>query len=472
MHLPHRMTLAAITRGLLSAAARLNETTRTVEQPPARVDAASTGQSDVPERPRLFRSEVLREHQAQWLGTVLLTPRLSHRIFAWFAALTAAAVISLLYFGDFTRKARVSGWLIPEAGLVRVFAPRTGVVVALHVREGQQIRKGAPLLTLSDELQSARLGAIRAEIARRLAERRDSLLQEQLESQRLFEQQEQLLTARLAMLRAEEKQIAREISLQTSRVALAKRAEVRQREIRRLGYIPEQQLQQAEETKLEQVARLVALERDRLNTLRERLTLEGELKELPVKAKAQIAAHQRSIASVEQELAESEALREIIIPAPQDGTVTAIQAEAGGRAATNVPLLSIVPSGAELQAHLYSPSRAVGFVRPGQRVFLRYQAYPYQKFGQYNGVVVSISRSALSPSELPSQLSALATLNGTNEPVYRIAVRLESQAVTAYGKQLPLQPGMQLEADVALERRRLYEWVLDPLYTITGKWHG
>jgi membrane fusion protein len=429
-----------------------------------------------PASPPLFRPEVLAERQAQWLGTVLLAPRLSHRLFAVFATLTVAGVFTLLYYGDFTRKTRIDGWLVPTTGLVKVFAPRSGVLVGLYVQEGQEIRKGEPLLALAGELQSAKLGASQAEITRQLAERRQSLLQEERENQQLTEQQQQGLAGRLATLREEEIQIQSAIDEQKSRVDLAGETEGRLRQVRRLGYVSEQQLQQAEGTKLEQMVSLTTLERQRITMQRERLTLEGELTELPVKAKAQAAITERGIATLDQEQAEVEAQREtqreIVVPAPKDGFVTAIQAVAGGHADINVPLLSIVPSGAALEAHLYSPSRAVGFVRPGQRVFLRYQAYPYQKFGQYDGVVVSISRSAVSPGELAPQLPGLATLYGTNEPVYRIEVSLASQTVTAYGRRLPLQPGMQLEADVALEHRRLYEWVLDPLYTITGKWHG
>jgi membrane fusion protein len=73
---------------------------------------------------------------------------------------------------------------------------------------------------------------------------------------------------------------------------------------------------------------------------------------------------------------------------------------------------------------------------------------------------------------MPSHLTGLTSLYAVNEPVYRIMVSLERQAITAYGQSVPLQPGMQLEADVIIERRRLIEWVLDPLFTLTGKWNG
>jgi membrane fusion protein len=134
--------------------------------------------------------------------------------------------------------------------------------------------------------------------------------------------------------------------------------------------------------------------------------------------------------------------------------------------------MSIVPSGATLQAQLFSSSRGIGFLREGQRVLLRYESFPYQKFGYHVGLVTAVSRSTVSPAEMTQQLAGLSTLYGANEPVYRVTVNLPQQTVTAYGDPMPLQPGMKLEADVLLESRRLIEWMLEPLFSITGKWAG
>jgi membrane fusion protein len=56
-----------------------------------------------------------------------------------------------------------------------------------------------------------------------------------------------------------------------------------------------------------------------------------------------------------------------------------------------------------------------------------------------------------------------------DEPVYRVTVRLSEENVLAYGNRIPLQAGMLLDADVAVDQRRLFEWVLAPIYSITGK---
>jgi len=426
---------------------------------------------------QLFRDQVLAERQTQWMGTVLLAPSRSDRWFTLAAVLIMLAIAGLLYYGEFTRKARVGGWLVPQQGLMRVFAPQPGVVAELYVKEGAQVRKGERLLRLSGELESTTLGATQAEIVRRLIELRDALRDQQRQQERLLTQQQHTYANRLSSLHSELDQVRHDIETMKARVGLAEHNVTVNRNLREKGFVSEQQLQLVEADRLEQNSRLGALERQQIELGREQVTLQGELNDLPVKTQAELATIERNMATAEQELAQAEARREIVVPAPQDGTVTAILIEQGGHANVSAPLLSIVPAGASLEAHLYSPSRAVGFVRPGQRVLLRYQAYPYQKFGHYEGVVASISRSAVNPGELPPQLAGVTVAGVTGgvagpEPVYLITVRLARQTVTAYGRQVDLQPGMQLDADIALETRRLYEWVLDPLYTVTGKWHG
>lgn len=425
-----------------------------------------------PSRPPLFRTEVLEERRNQWLGTVLLAPRISRTVFTVFGIAAASALLALLFFAEFPRKARITGWLVPDRGLVRIFPPAPGVIAQLDVSEGSEVAKGMPLLAISTEVQSETLGATREEIARRLLSRRTSLIEEWRLQEQLYGQQASELTDRLAALRAEQENLERERDLQRARLKLAEESEIRQRRLRQQGIVSVERLEQAIEQKLDQALNLRALERSWAAIQGQRLELEGEIRNRPLQHRARLAEIDRDIAALEQELAETEAGRRIVILAPQAGTVTAIQTAVGGSVTASTPLLSIVPAGSRLQAQLFSPSRAIGFVRVGQRVLLRYEAFPYQKFGHYEGVVANASRSAVSSSELTQQLFGTVSTGAANEPVYRITVTLASQTATAYGEPVPLQPGMRLEADVVIESRRLIEWVLDPLYSLTGKLQG
>ena len=83
---------------------------------------------------------------------------------------------------------------------------------------------------------------------------------------------------------------------------------------------------------------------------------------------------------------------------------------------------------------------------------------------------MSVSRTTIASNELvgiENQVSGGAGAN--NESLYRITVDIAAQTINAYGKPQPLQVGMLLEADMLQDTRRLYEWVLEPLYSLTGK---
>jgi membrane fusion protein len=125
---------------------------------------------------------------------------------------------------------------------------------------------------------------------------------------------------------------------------------------------------------------------------------------------------------------------------------------------------------APLQAHLYAPSRTAGFVRTGQAVWLRYAAYPYQKFGLAQGDVIEVSQTPIAPQDLPpGQQQALSQAAQSIEPLYRITVSLANQSIFAYGRDHLLKPGMALEADVLQDRRAVWEWVLEPLLAVPAR---
>jgi membrane fusion protein len=415
----------------------------------------------------LFRCEVLAGHQTQWLGRVVLAPRPSHRLFTSFGLLAIAGILALLWFGSYTHKARINGWLVPDLGLIRVVAPQPGIVTEVYVKEGEDVASGSPLLLLSTEVESE-VGATRKQVVRRLRYRRDSMMAERARQEQLYAQQTEEGAARSAAMATERDQLQRGIEFQQARAQLADRTLEQMRDLRIRQLVTELRLQAAEQDKLDQAVKLKEYQRKLAEVDLDLAKLRGELKELPLRQQTQLGETDRNIAALDQELAEAESRRQILLTAPQSGIISAIQAAPGSNVSTTVALLSIVPSGSELQAQLFSPSRSIGFVQVGQRVLLRYQSFPYQKFGFYEGHVVDVSRAALSPSELPQQLSGLTSLFGNTEPVYRITVALEKQTATAYGKPVALQPGMQVEADVLIETRSLIEWALDPLYTLTG----
>jgi membrane fusion protein len=414
----------------------------------------------------LFRSEVLAERQTPLLGKVLLEPRASQSLLVGISVALGLAVLAFLMFGSYARKARLSGVLVPTHGLARIVAPQAGVVTDIFVGEGAKVRKGTPLIALSSETQNEALASTREEIVRRITSRRDSTAANQRVQEELFDQQAADLQKRLDALAIEQKHLVREIELQRARVRIGDSAVARARAMRAQDLIPLPRLQRAEQESIDDRAKLEAMERSQFTLQREQIQIEATLREMPMRRRTQFAEIDRNVSALDQELAEAESRRKIVISAPYDGVVTAVQAEKGSSAQANIPLMSVVPAGSDLQASLYGSSRAIGFVKPGQKVSIRYQAFPYQKFGSYAGTVTNVSKSAINPAELPQQLAGLYT---PAESLFRINIKLDRQTATTYGEPAPLQAGMQLEADVITDSRRLIEWMFEPLFTLTGK---
>jgi membrane fusion protein len=161
-------------------------------------------------------------------------------------------------------------------------------------------------------------------------------------------------------------------------------------------------------------------------------------------------------------MAQNESKRETVIRAPMSGVVTNIAVNRGQSIAADSTLATVLPKGSGMHVELLVPTRAIGFVKPAQEVVLRYEAFPYERFGQYRGVITDIGRNVWTQGEKIGPLSA-------KEPVYRVAVKLDRQNVTALGQDFALRPGMLVNGDLLLEKRTIIEWIFEPLLQLKGR---
>jgi membrane fusion protein len=417
-----------------------------------------------------FRRTALDARQVQWLGRIVLLRPISFTFLTIFAGSTAFLVIIFFIFGSYTSHATVNGQLVPDTGLIKIYAPQPGIILQKHVMEGQSVKEGELLYVISSERQSSTQGNTQAAISNQVESRRQSLRDEIEKTIAIQKEERNALVKKNEGFQLELLKLDNQIEGQSSRVTLAENTVARYKELLVQDYISKEQLQQKQEDLLDQRNRLQGLQRDHINVARDLDASKNDLFSLPFKQQNQLAQLDRNLVSAGQELTESEAKRGLMVTAPGHGFATAVAAELGQAVDTTKPLVSVVPAGAKLLANLYAPSRTIGFIKPGDTVLLRYQAYPYQKFGHAYGTVVSVSRTAVPGKELSDAANLpISGMAVSNEPLYCITVSLAKQFINAYGKQQALQAGMLLEADVMLDTRRLYEWVLEPLYSLSGK---
>jgi hypothetical protein len=108
--------------------------------------------------PGLFRKEVLEARQAAVFGQVVLRTPLSFKIWCAAAAATVAALVVLLVFGQYTKRARIHGITVPAAGVLKLAASQPGIVIERHVEEGQPVRAGEVLFVVWSERMTETAG--------------------------------------------------------------------------------------------------------------------------------------------------------------------------------------------------------------------------------------------------------------------------------------------------------------------------
>jgi len=425
----------------------------------------------------LFRQEVTASLSHQWMGSIRLTQQNTSWLASGLALGISAVFLAFIFIGNVTKKAHVTGILIPVQGTISINAPGTGILIRNAVKEGEHVRVGQTLFELSTERNGSN-GELSFLIAQQLTAKQQSLEEAQRVRIAQNHEKETALKQRLQALDAEKGQLEEEIELAKRRIDLAQQSLSKFESLAEGGYVSLAQAQQKQEELIDLSARLKNLRRTDVQLRASRQDAEAELTAQASSLEGDLAQIQQSKASLQQEVAENSNHRSFLITAPKDGVLTTIIYQPGQAIGAGQVLATLIPGQGdaptttpELEVQLYAPSRAAGFVAVNQTVLLRYHAFPYQKFGLQKGTVTDVSRTPLAPGELPQNLASTILSNAqqsllgfnSNEALYRIRVRPEKQLIDVYGHSQALKPGMTLEADILQERRKIWEWVAEPL---------
>jgi membrane fusion protein len=405
----------------------------------------------------LFRKEAVTHATRRLTGDVVLAIPLSTKLISGMAVAVVLGGTAFAATASYARKETVPGWLAPQGGLIRIAARQGGLIDTLHVQEGAVVRAGQPLATLQLSADSG-FGDVGAALQEALASEATAAEAQSQAGQAKLSAEVVQLSERAAALRRELGESRSRIAAGVARVRLVQTELDRAETLAERGFLPRRDLDVRRSAVLAAENEQSVLRSAALGLEREIGEVEARLRALPSDQAAIRAQSASARATMSQKRTQTEALNTYVATASISGRVAALPVDRGQTVAAGAAVAVLTPVNSVLEAELYVPSRAAGFIRKGQEVRLQYQAYPHQKFGTGRAVVTSVSRTVLAPSEV-----AIPGLE-IREPVFRIRARLDRETVAAYGERLPLQPGMLVTADVVIDRRTLFEWLLDPLY--------
>lgn len=170
----------------------------------------------------------------------------------------------------------------------------------------------------------------------------------------------------------------------------------------------------------------------------------------------EIVTIKNQIHSLEMEYLQNEALQTAMVRAPIDGTIVNLMAFKGQFVQPDKPLVSILPKDTDYIAQLYIPVQKAGFIQAHHKVAIQYDAFPYRRFGMAKAVIQTISQSVLTDASEEKPILI-------KQPYYKAIATLNKSYILAYGKPHYLHQGMTFTAIIEGEKKKLWQWLLDPL---------
>jgi membrane fusion protein len=408
-------------------------------------------------RPALFRQEAIDFlHQRHSWGEVVSLQPVSGTILSWSLAGIVVLILCFLSIAQYARKETVTGYLTPTFGTAKIFVPQQGIIKEVQVNEGQDVTEGEPLLTIVTSQITSNGDDVNATVLAVLTQQRDVVERQIAAEERRTASEHDRLASTIKGIEGETAQLEDQRTIQNERLQLSESFVSTGATLIAKGALPAIELKRREQAALEQRQHLASL--DQQITVRRTQLADARhtLEQLPIVAAERVRVLRGDLSWIEQRIAEVDGRRAYVIKAPTSGRVSALHASIGQVADPRHMQLEIIPLDSTLQAQLFFPTRAFGFVRPGQQVRILYDAFPYQKFGTYRGSVTKVSQTILTSNDATGPITL-------KEPAYRVTVAPERPDIDAYGLKMPLQPGMLLKADVILEQRSLMRWLLDPV---------
>jgi membrane fusion protein len=410
----------------------------------------------------LFRDSAVAFRGAAALGSPRIGSPLSVGTLTLLIAAIATALIVFVVCGQYARKETVEGFLEPDRGVIRVFPPRAGVISDVRVSDGDSVRRDDVLFKVAD-LQTLAGGTdADTELLAGYGDERATLVSARERAMQRFDVEREGLLAQLATTVQQSDEAARLLDVQTEQDALAARRLDALRTLHERGAIANVEWLSQRAQRLQTSEKLQTTRQLLKRIAGEGASIAAQLARLPLEHAQRLEDIGTRLAAIERAQVQIRARRNFDVRAPVTGRIVTVLRKVGDPARPGDFALTLIPADSTLVGRLLIPSSAIGFVEAGQEVRVRFDAFPYQHFGVHPAVLRDVARSVLFDGD------GFGPLRVTR-PAYPATVDLLHASITAGAREVPLQSGMLLRADIVLERRSILEWLFEPLLGMRGR---
>ncbi|HDL5200901.1 TPA: HlyD family efflux transporter periplasmic adaptor subunit [Mannheimia haemolytica] len=369
-------------------------------------------------------------------------------------------------FGNYTRRETVVGELVMQSHPILLSAPKSGYISENYIQPHQQVKKkGDPLvkitldrITHSENINVNSILSLKSQIQateqaitalyKNKSETINSLEKQIKNSQKIYQDKQSYLV---------------EIEKSMNDYAeLVKRYE----KLLKVGHSSHDEVNIQKSRYFQQKSLFNELKQELIQLKSTQLSLENEIETRKTEFNNQIIRYEMQKSDLNIRLMEFESVSDIIVNASLDGKIESTSVTVGQIIKENDPLAQILPQNkGNYQLVMWVPNSAISFIKQGDEVNIRYEAFPFEKFGQFKGKITSISTLPASLQELSFYKNLPVNLE-QGIPLYKILIELADQNVKYNDTSLYFMSGMKAEATLFLEKRKLYEWIFFPMYQL------
>jgi membrane fusion protein len=412
----------------------------------------------------VFRQEAINHQKMKWRGRALLLPGIPFWLTTGLCLFFIVAFLTFIIAGSYTRRANVTGEITSYPRAANVYSTVQGVVVKQLVTEGQLITAGTPIYQI-DVSKSTRSGVVSDN------QRRD-INSQQARIAQIISRLEGNKRATLAMLEKQKAQYTAAFERSTDilrraqeGIRIMKENMLNYRHYQAKGLINKDQLTNQVALYYQQQNNLLGLSGQNEQNALQITALESQIHTQAAEFDNQIYQMELQRYELQKELLNIDASGVIIVRALSEGRVDSLSVTVGQMVNVGDSLLQMLPDKVDHYALvLWVPNDAIPYISTGDRVNVRYDAFPAEKFGQFAGTVSVISKAPASPQEMQTYQGAPKAALTAAIPYYKVIVRPEKQAISYHGKRLSLENGMKAQSTLFLEKRKVYQWMLSPFY--------
>lgn len=415
----------------------------------------------------LFRKEFIESNRSQWTGQALLTTTIPAWLYFFISTFFIFIFIFIILKVNYNRRINVYGEISTFPRSVNVISLQQGIVSEIFVKLGDEVKKGQALyeIDVSRITEGGKVSLNTRLSIENQINNIDNIILKLNENKLVTLKNLEHQKKKYEQSHLESKKVLESV---LEGVEFSRKNKISYQEYHRRGLITKEQLNAQIYSYYQQQNIFQNIQSQYIQESLQITNLTSDIVTRAADFDNQISQYKSQRNELESRLIEASANGSIIVNATTDGYVESLSVTLGQMVNNGDSLVQITPShNSTYKLILWIPNSSIPYIKNNDSINIRYDAFPYQQFGNFSGKIESIAYVPASTQEMSTYSSSpVVQLGSKSASYYKVIVKLDNTDINYQGRNLKLTNGMLAQSTLFLEKRPIYQWMFSPFYNI------